>query len=59
MSLHRMKGFIDPITLGILLSLAGTTAVFTYETSDDSAQTDAEVQHTELVTEGLVADHDN
>lgn len=47
---RRIRGVVDPFTLGFILSLFGAAAVFSLEESDsDIAQTGEEAQVAEIV----------
>lgn len=52
MSLKRMKGVVDPITLGFIIAVLGTATVLTFDKAEADVETAA--QPVEIV-EPLVA----
>ena len=55
MSLKHTKGFIDPITLGFVVALAGAAMAVTFEQSAREASAASQVESPAAANEPLVA----
>jgi len=53
MNRKHMKGFIDPITLGFILSIVGSTAVLTLDKNDstDKVAKQDSIEKVELIAQ--------
>jgi hypothetical protein len=53
MNRKQMKGFVDPITLGFILSIVGSTTVLTMDKNDstDQAAKQDSIEKVELIAQ--------
>lgn len=54
----RMKGFIDPITLGFIVALAGTVAALTLDKTNDASTVASNVAQVQTTIGQTNPEHD-